>query len=76
LHLAGLADEAGHPSMMTHDYKRHAITTLSAAINILDGLIGSNMPPPAPGVHPLSSTCKIGLYGRGISCTGKFFISG
>jgi transposase len=40
----GLPMKKGRADTMTHDYKRHGMTTLFAALNILDGtVIGQNM---------------------------------
>ena len=40
----GLPLKKGRLGTMTHDYKRHGITTLFAALNVLDGsVIGRNM---------------------------------
>jgi hypothetical protein len=40
----GLPINKGCARTVTHDYKRHSITTLFAALNILDGtVIGQNM---------------------------------
>src|SRR5579864_1737086 len=40
----GLPMKKGRAGTMTHDYKRHGVTTLFAALNVLDGtVIGHNM---------------------------------
>ena len=39
----GLPMKKGRAGTMTHDYKRHGTTTLFAALNVLDGVIGRNM---------------------------------
>ena len=39
----GLPIKKGRPGTMTHDYKHHGTTTVSAALNVLDGtVIGRN----------------------------------
>src|SRR6516165_1160195 len=38
----GLPMKRGRCGTMTHDYKRHGTTTLFAALNVLDGKVGSD----------------------------------
>jgi hypothetical protein len=42
----GLPMKKGRAGTMTHDYKRNGTTTLSAALNVLDGPVGSAAIPP------------------------------
>jgi hypothetical protein len=48
----GLPMNKGRAGTITHDYRRHGVTTLFAALDVLEGKVMANASP--SGVHPVS----------------------
>jgi transposase len=61
----------GLPARQTHDYARHGTTTLFAALNMLDGTVIGDCPPPPSGIYQVSAIDPR-PYATGIGLTSNY----